>query len=108
MPKLLDKGNLVSIPDTITEKEKGTESDIQQDHPGSRGVRSSQVRLPIAFLLLHTPFPSAGSTGGSFLRPALSGRPQGNAPGTVGPARDLPVTAHRALMDHRPTAEEVG
>lgn len=46
LPKLLDEGNLISVPDTITEKDgKVTGADLQKAHLGSRGIGNSQVRM---------------------------------------------------------------
>lgn len=54
MPKLLNKGNLISVPDAITEKDENvTVPYLQKAHLGLGGIRNNQVRM--ATLFFHAP-----------------------------------------------------
>lgn len=107
LPKLLDKGNLISVPDAITEKDrKVTVSELQTAHPGLVGIRNNQVRMATLFSHL-TSMWAAVRTAGLFLCPAVHGRlkemPTGQSirPGTLLPQ---PFGGHRAPpMGQRPT-----
>lgn len=96
LPKLLDKGNLISVPDAITEKDrKVTVSELQTAHPGLVGIRNNQVRMLLIGHTLLPPHLHAGCCENSraVSLPCSSWVAQGDAHRTVNPARDPLTTA---------------
>lgn len=91
MPKLLDKGNLISVPDSITEKDrKVTVSEQQTAHLGLGRIRNHQVRMATLFSHLHT---GCCENSRAVSLPCSSWEAQGEAHRTVNPARDPLTTA---------------
>lgn len=72
LPELLDKGDLISVPDAITEKDFGkvTVPVLKKAHPGLGRIRNNQVRTATLFHCR-----AALRTAGLFLCPIFHGRP---------------------------------